>query len=428
MTIDARTNALSDPPSGHPAGGDARPDGVPGQSRMAWLDALRGIAVLLVLYWHLSTVLLVHVENRVGQWFFAGYAGVALFFLVSGYVIPASLERRGDVRGFWIGRIFRLYPMYLVTIALLAVLAVTGRNPVPTYAATHPARGSAAYLSMLPTLLRVPEVVGVAWTLAYEMAFYLLVSGLFALRLHRFSGPVALGFAGAALAVGAALPVAASDGSHRKAVFVAVAVWLLALAAMLTGRAGLARVGAVAGGVLALALLAANQQTVHRWDGLLIPALMFTGTVIYRCHHKQISRWWVAVVPVVVLAVWTVESIRELNAAGPGWVRYWPRTPITVGVAGALFAAGFLLRNRRMPRWLARVGVVSYSVYLLHLLLFTAAAPVLRAAATLPLPVQALCLAAAAGCAVGVSWVTWRLVELPGQRWGKALAGRAPVT
>jgi peptidoglycan/LPS O-acetylase OafA/YrhL len=39
-----------------------------------------------------------------------GLYGVFVFFMVSGYIVPASLERRGSVRGFWVSRVFRLYP------------------------------------------------------------------------------------------------------------------------------------------------------------------------------------------------------------------------------------------------------------------------------------------------------------------------------
>jgi peptidoglycan/LPS O-acetylase OafA/YrhL len=395
----------------------------PVRQRMAWLDALRGVAVLLVLFWHLGGTLLPAVQGFIGDWFFAGYAGVSLFFLVSGYVIPASLER-GDLRAFWIGRIFRLYPMYLIAVGLALIIAAAGVNRPDPFITAHPVRGAAAYLSMLPTLLRVPEVLGVAWTLAYEMAFYLLVSGLFALRVHRWSGPVALGFAGAALVVGAGLPVAAPDGSQGKVVFACVAVLALVLIAMLSGRPVPVRAGAVTGGFLALGLLAFNQESVHRWDGLLIPALMFSGTVIYRCHRGQISRWWVVVVPSVVFAVWTVGSVRDLLSAGQGWLRYWPRVPVTIGVVGLLFALGFAARNRRMPRWLTLVGVASYSVYLLHLLLFAVADPLLRAAGRLPLLPRAGCFFVAVAIAVGLAWLTWRLVELPAQRLGKRLSAR----
>jgi peptidoglycan/LPS O-acetylase OafA/YrhL len=50
------------------------------------------------------------VRDSVYQWFDPGQYGVFVSFLVSGYIVPASLERRGSVRGFWVSRAFRLYP------------------------------------------------------------------------------------------------------------------------------------------------------------------------------------------------------------------------------------------------------------------------------------------------------------------------------
>ena len=45
-----------------------------------------------------------------------------VFFLVSGYIVPASLERKGSVRGFWVSRVFRLYPLYLVALVTAILL------------------------------------------------------------------------------------------------------------------------------------------------------------------------------------------------------------------------------------------------------------------------------------------------------------------
>ena len=50
-----------------------------------------------------------------------GLYGVLVFFLVSGYIIPASLERHGRVRTFWIGRVFRIYPLWSSLCAVLLV-------------------------------------------------------------------------------------------------------------------------------------------------------------------------------------------------------------------------------------------------------------------------------------------------------------------
>src|SRR5204862_5813940 len=105
--------------------GDPGP-AAPGGQRVAWLDALRAIAALLVVYEHLSLFVFLRVRAVFEPWFAAGYAGICLFFLISGYIIPASLERKGSLRGFWVGRIFRLYPLLLFVLAVLVLLKVFG--------------------------------------------------------------------------------------------------------------------------------------------------------------------------------------------------------------------------------------------------------------------------------------------------------------
>ena len=95
-------------------------------SRLAWLDALRGFAALCVVFDHGSTLLLLPVRSFLYQWFNFGEYGVFVFFLVSGYIIPASLERKGSLRAFWTSRGFRLYPMYAAAIVLAAIATGTG--------------------------------------------------------------------------------------------------------------------------------------------------------------------------------------------------------------------------------------------------------------------------------------------------------------
>src|SRR5579875_535438 len=86
----------------------------PPRRRLAWLDALRGVAALAVVYDHASYQFLVPVRDVITAWIDPGEFGVFVFFLISGYIVPASLERRGSVRGFWVSRLFRLYPAYIL--------------------------------------------------------------------------------------------------------------------------------------------------------------------------------------------------------------------------------------------------------------------------------------------------------------------------
>jgi len=94
--------------------------------RLAWLDALRGIAALFVVLNHLDFLVLKQVRAAMARAFDPGLYGVFVFFMVSGYIVPASLERKGSIRNFWISRFFRLFPLFAVAIAGVYVLSRFG--------------------------------------------------------------------------------------------------------------------------------------------------------------------------------------------------------------------------------------------------------------------------------------------------------------
>ncbi len=179
-----------------------------GPSRLAWLDALRGFAALCVVFDHGTSLVLRSLHVYLYHWFNFGQYGVFVFFLVSGYIIPASLERKGSVRGFWTSRLFRLYPMYAVALLLAAVAYHTGYGTIRG-AEHHPGQSVFAWLLMLPNLLTGPNVPNVTWTLSYEMVFYLLLVALFSWGVHRHSGWYASAFAVGAVVLGGVLPMAA---------------------------------------------------------------------------------------------------------------------------------------------------------------------------------------------------------------------------
>ncbi|MDX3111414.1 acyltransferase family protein, partial [Nonomuraea angiospora] len=165
---------------------------VPAAARLAWLDALRGIGALAVVAEHLLPWFLPQLRP---YWFSLGIYGIVVFFLVSGYIIPTSLERHGDVRKFWISRFFRLYPLYLGVTVLVLALAwwVPVRPEVP-----RDASAVAAHATMLLDVVNVGGVADTMWTLSYEMVFYLLVTALFLIGGHGRSGLLSVSFAAGA--------------------------------------------------------------------------------------------------------------------------------------------------------------------------------------------------------------------------------------
>ncbi|MFC7648388.1 acyltransferase family protein [Streptosporangium lutulentum] len=211
-------------------------------SRLAWLDALRGPAALAVALHHSAWTFIPGVWAVVDRRIDVGTWGVFVFFMVSGYIIPASLERGGDVRAFWVGRAFRLLPLLLAALGLALLLAYGGAF------ALHPGLSSRPLplvvlgnVTMLQELLGVPAVVNVMWTLSYEVAFYLLVAGLFTLRQAHRSSTIATVLALLAVLLGFLIPGPVINGrADLVAALLGVAV-VVAVVVSAWGRGGRVR-------------------------------------------------------------------------------------------------------------------------------------------------------------------------------------------
>jgi peptidoglycan/LPS O-acetylase OafA/YrhL len=262
----------------------------------------------------------------------------------------------------------------------------------------------------------------VVWTLSFEMAFYLIVAALFALGRHRASAWAAVAFAAAGVATA---PLSPSRLAGPAVPFLVAAVLALGLAALTARRRRAVLAGAILLLALAVTLLLADQDVSHVWDGLLIPAVMFTGTTIYRAQHGQIPRWHAGLTIVVVagalLTNWFAELV-SLHALVP---RYMARSVITLAVIGGAFAVGLACRHRRVPRLFAWLGLISYSIYLIHVPLITLLAPALTTLGQrLHGPVELVAVAGFLALLLGLSWFAHRFVERPGQRLGRLLADR----
>jgi len=398
------------------------------RQRLAWLDALRGFAALCVVFDHGSTLLLLPVRSYLYHLLNLGQYGVFVFFLVSGYIVPASLERKGSVRGFWISRAFRLYPMFLIVIALSAIAYLTGHGSVAN-AGRHPLTAMLGWLFMLQNLVAGINLPVVIWTLSYEMVFYLLLAALFSWGIHRRSGWYASAFAAGALLLGGVLPMAAlghwSNGPSHTALVLNLtvdALVLAGLAASLSARSGVARAGTTLAGLVAFVLVMVNQHYPYPWSGCVILALMFTGTLIYRAEQGQTGKRAAAAIVGCVLAATTAAGIwHGARHHDHHWQVTWATSVL---LAGATFGVGLVIRRWRVPRWCAWLGMISYSLYLLHPLVFDAyrSVPVLHRKHTLP--DQALFFAALLAVIIALSALTYYLVEKPMQVLGRRVAAR----
>jgi peptidoglycan/LPS O-acetylase OafA/YrhL len=139
--------------------------------RITALDALRGVAALLVVLFHLT---LHHAESEYGFKF--GVTGVDLFFIISGYVIYMTLNRTHHWRDFVVARLSRLYPAYWTAVTLTAIWMLIGIRLGKGGLEAHE---YVANLTMFQHYFHVRDLDGPYWTLLIEMLFYALMLGLF---------------------------------------------------------------------------------------------------------------------------------------------------------------------------------------------------------------------------------------------------------
>ncbi|MGW3666677.1 acyltransferase family protein [Streptomyces sp. NPDC005141] len=391
-------------------------DGPAAPSRSGWLDALRGIAALLVAFDHSSYAFMAELRGQVMPEVNIGRYGVMVFFLVSGYVIPASLERRGCVRTFWVGRFFRIYPLWAAVVGSVMALALLGiADQHARFAGLNPATVAFAHVTLLQELLGTPSVVLVLWTLSYEMAFYLLVVALFTVRLHRCSATVAVGLgvlAAVSVAAGVVPPASALSAAVGAGPLVALAttVLVIAICCASSGSPALRVFGGMAGGVLALVLVTFN-GTVPLWEGLVILAVMFLGSAVHRAERGE-STWLGTAFTAVVVLICAVGSGYGhgdgAHFARRGWIAAFLLAVLT-------FGAGLALRRLRFPRWLTGLGTISYSVYLVHPVLLAVSDSTIGRWRRDSLVLEAAFFAVL----LPLSVVTHRRIEAPGRARGR---------
>jgi peptidoglycan/LPS O-acetylase OafA/YrhL len=148
--------------------------------RLDQVDVLRGLAAIWVVLSHY----LPHWNDRLGPapiivpHSFGEY-GVHLFFIISGFVIFATLERCRNVWDFAVLRFSRLYPAYWTSLLVVTVVSVV------VFGDTLWWGGVMANMTMFHEFIGFPHLDIVYWSLTVELAFYLNVAWLLAFGLHR---------------------------------------------------------------------------------------------------------------------------------------------------------------------------------------------------------------------------------------------------
>jgi peptidoglycan/LPS O-acetylase OafA/YrhL len=349
------------------------------QGRYAYIDSLRAIAAMLVLWVHVSEL-----YKQVGpgaiasQWVHAltvpinaGRLGVVTFFAISGFVIPFSIKlgHRYPVREFLVTRFFRLYPAYWLSIPLgiYACQWLWGRS--------FSFGDFLVNLTMLEYIFDVTPAIGLYWTLAVELVFYLCCVVLVLTR---------------------------SITNYRR-----IAVLILIFLSI---------------HVFAVALTWSDGRSA--WHGptmwLVNLSVMFWGT-LYRAHESgaATSRFETA-------CTWGIAAFFVVGY--PLLFTYGVHVPLAHTIGYSLGVLLFIVGTRIVRiQWrpLPWLGVISYSIYLFHPVVFSL---VLRGLGKLPADSWwrswhlGLYVLAILALTIGVSALIYRYVERPSILLGRRLA------
>lgn len=339
------------------------------QARLLSLDALRGVAAIVVLIHHAER------ELHFSAGFAYGYLSVDIFFLMSGFVIASAYEPRMDGRmGLWAFlklRLIRFYPMIFFGALLgigVALRHWSGEASLPLAAASA--------LLMLPLIwsgsllfpINIPE-----WSIFFE-----LIVNLF----HRMT--------------------VCRLTTRMLAVIIAASFVLLGIAGW--------RLRGLANGF--------SPETF--WGGF--PRVFFSyflGVLI--CRTSPQWRRFVPSIPLPLLLVAFLAVVVGEAALG-GRI---PASAYWLGAVMFAFPAGLmLLAEARVPTAMTRIaealGDLSYPLYAIHMPLLLVIAPTI-----LSLPA-----AARAGAAVPIAMVIVAIALLLDRRYDrvirKLLQGRRP--
>lgn len=147
-------------------------------NRFQELDALRGLAALMVVFFHFT---LGRAEANIG--FKLGTTGVDLFFIISGFVIFMSISKVKSSRDFVINRISRLYPTYWAcvtfTFLLISIINLSNHNNIPIFKYI-------GNMTMFQYYLKISDLDGPYWTMIIEMIFYIFILLLFHFKILRY--------------------------------------------------------------------------------------------------------------------------------------------------------------------------------------------------------------------------------------------------
>jgi len=299
-----------------------------------WLDGLRGVAILLVMAFHLGPVP-------------GGFLGVDIFFVLSGFLITSLLMEEWQSSGaiclkqFYVRRALRLLPAFV----LLLIFCCLSIFSLPTieekWARLQETAVAACYLSNWPMLHQTSmPLLGHTWSLSVEEQFYILwPTLLYGMLRLKFSRRQILMLVCCGIGASAALRLGLyhwhqNHGTDRATV-------IFRLYRGLDTRADALLAGCLLGLLAAWNLLPKSRRFI-RWTGATsILSLIYLGYLV-SCRRPEDSQYYHGLFTVVALMT-AIILARLLSAPARFACRILESAPL-VGT-----------------------GRISYSLYLFHM-------------------------------------------------------------
>ena len=356
----------------------------PEARRLDGVQALRGVAALLVVVFHAAAVWREQAgapRALIGPWD-QGYAGVDLFFVISGFIMVwvAAQRPRGarTAARFAFSRATRIYPLWWVFCGLMAAyfMASYGQPAAPRAGAVRGPWAAFAGSMLLSPQGELP-VLQVGWTLVFELAFYAVFALLLLLVPPRWR-PAALAAWGAVLLIRLAAggPAPAMPGS---------------------------------------------------WAGVLLHPLclefLLGAAVGYAVAYWR-DEGWAKFIALAGGLSFSAMLLAGLDVADPDFAA---ARVLAFGVPGALLLAGLVKAEEgglAVPAALVRLGDQSYALYLSHFITLLA----WKRATAVPGWLDGASAASMAGFMVSgtalsliIGWAAHRTLERPLLRGARAL-------
>lgn len=368
-----------------------QPRGLP--HRYEALDSLRGVCACMVLLFHIhGQGLIANLAPVRGSWMFVDF-----FFVLSGFVIYASYGDRLKA-GFPIGRYIllrggRIYPLHFAVLIAYVSMEVVA-SMVPGLVARGAFSGPKSVESLVYNLLFL-QIFGLnglswntpAWSIAAEFWTYLMTAFIFAYARRFFWPLVALMIAGSL-------------------------AWLSSTSTYLS----------------------------HTWDWSIFRCFygFGLGMVGYELHRKYGSAGWVRSKWAATIAEWlAIAAALLIVSIATGSVLTLLAPPIFLAVI-LIFAKEQGSASRVLTTAPMRLlGLLSYSIYMTHIFVLGRLLEALQMVGgkfglalvetpaigskvlLLPSPYADLFALIYLLATIGVSWVTYRLIELPARNWSR---------